>query len=183
VELVVYAEANPFILCREGAEASASYGRVSVCLESLPSEGRGHLQPRPRRRRFAGLPRGPIADPGGQNRIAAGNPVLAEEPLERLTIQVWPGELMDPRVILWYDGWRPRAAPTNPHGLRALAGAEIDYSGMRAIGECPRTDGSSTVLIVDADGVYWEQVYRTEPPYDEILFELPKSELHRFELD
>ncbi len=54
---------------------------------------------------------------------------------------------------------------------------------MSAIGECPRSDGSSTVLIVDADGAYWEQVYRTEPPYDEILFELPKSELHRFELD
>jgi len=65
VELVVYAEANQFILCGEGAEASGdeedevsnaeiaahiaarpgelvvftgSYGRVSICLESLPSE-------------------------------------------------------------------------------------------------------------------------------------------------
>jgi hypothetical protein len=65
VELVVYAEANQFILCGEGAEASgdeedkvsnaelaahiaarpgelvvftASYGRVSICLESLPAE-------------------------------------------------------------------------------------------------------------------------------------------------
>jgi len=54
---------------------------------------------------------------------------------------------------------------------------------MRAIGDSPHDDGSSTVLIVDADGVYWEQVYRQEPPYDEILFELPQSELHRFKLD
>ncbi len=50
----------------------------------------------------------------GWDEIAKGDPVLGEEPLERLTIQVWPGESMDPRVILWYDGWRPRAAPTNP---------------------------------------------------------------------
>jgi len=54
---------------------------------------------------------------------------------------------------------------------------------MRAIGECPHDDGSSTVLIVDADGVHWEQVYRQEPPCDEILFALPQAELHRFKLD
>jgi len=54
---------------------------------------------------------------------------------------------------------------------------------MRAIGECRRSDGSSTLLVVGADGVHWEQDYRSEPPYDEILFELPASELGRFELD
>jgi hypothetical protein len=36
---------------------------------------------------------------------------------------------------------------------------------------------------VDADGVYREQVYRAEPPYDEVLVELPVSEPHRFKLD
>jgi len=64
-----------------------------------------------------------------------------------------------------------------------LAGDEIEHRGMRAIGECRRSDGSSTLLVVGADGVHWEQDYRSEPPYDEILFELPASELGRFELD
>jgi hypothetical protein len=109
--------------------------------------------------------------------------VLAEEPRERLTIRVWPEKATGPRVLRWYEGWQPRDAPANPHGLRVLAGPQIDHTGMRAIGECPRSDGSSTVLIVDADGVYWEQDYRSEPPYDEILFELPAAELHRFKLD
>jgi hypothetical protein len=196
VELTVYAEANQFILFG-GAESSAdedgevsnaelaahvaarlstlvvftaSYGVVSVCFESSPSE--------------------PAVSPGmnhvriAWDNIASGDAVLAEEPLERLTVRVWPGKATAPRVLRWYEGWRPRPAPTNPHGLWVLAGPDIgDHSGMRAIGECPRSDGSSTVLIVDADGVYWQQDYRTEPPYDEILFELPESELHRFELD
>jgi hypothetical protein len=231
VELVVYAEANQFIVCGAGAESSddeedevsntelavhiaarlgalvvftASYGVVSVCLESLPSapaediSSHDHvvdasldcpegelliLEDGTEVRARLAVPRGMNRVRIGWDNIVKGDPVLAEEPLERLTIQVWPGESTAPRVLRWYEGWRPRAAPTNPHGLRALAGAEIDHSGMRAIGECPRSDGSSTVLIVDADGVYWEQDYRTEPPYDEILFELPKSELDRFELD
>jgi hypothetical protein len=62
-------------------------------------------------------------------------------------------------------------------------GRRSTTAGCARLGECPRNDGSSTVLIVDADGVYWEQIYRTEPPCDEIIFELPESELHRFELD
>jgi hypothetical protein len=183
---------------------TASYGSVSVSVESLAAEpaedqsGHDHVV-----EVSLDCPegelliledgtevRGRVTVPAGMNRmriawddVAKGNSVLAEEPLERLTVQVWPGEPTETRVLRWYDGWRPQAAPANPHGLRALAGPEIDYAGMRAIGECPMSDGSSTVLIVDAAGVYWEQIYRTEPPYDEILFELPESELHRFELD
>jgi hypothetical protein len=95
--------------------------------------------------------------------VAKGDGVLAEEPLERVTIQTWTGRPTDPSVRKWYDGWRPRAAPPSPYGLRVLAGEEIDHPGMRAIGECPRSDGSSTVLVIDADGVYWEQDYRGEP--------------------
>jgi hypothetical protein len=86
-------------------------------------------------------------------------------------------------VLRWYEDWRPRSAPSSPYGLRVIAGPEIDYEGMRAIGDCPHDDGSSTVLIVDADGVHWEQVHRQATPYDAILFELPRSELHRFKLD
>ena len=231
MEVVIYAEASQFILAGAGADTpdaeddelsnaelaahvaarpgtlvvfTASYGFVSVSVESIPSEpaaaagGHEHVVD-------ASLDcpdgelliledgtevRARLAVPSGMNRvrigwdnIAEGDPVLAEEPSEQLTIYVWPGEPTPPRVLRWYDDWRPRAAPTSPHGLRVLAGPEIDYSGMRAIGECPRSDGSSTVLIVDAEGVYWEQDYRTEPPYDAILVELPSSELGRFELD
>ncbi|MEN3336574.1 MAG: hypothetical protein V7647_250 [Acidobacteriota bacterium] len=231
MELTVYAEANQFILFG-GAESSAdedgevsnaelaahvaarlstlvvftaSYGVVSVCFESSPSEpaeeisGHDHVV-----EASLDCPEGELliledgtevrarlaVSPGmnhvriAWDNIASGDAVLAEEPLERLTVRVWPGKATAPRVLRWYEGWRPRPAPTNPHGLWVLAGPDIgDHSGMRAIGECPRSDGSSTVLIVDADGVYWQQDYRTEPPYDEILFELPESELHRFELD
>ena len=197
-ELAAHVAARPGTL----VVFTASYGFVSVSMESVASEpvadAHEHLVD-------ASLDcpggelliledgtevRARLAVPSGMNRvrigwdnITEGDPVLAEEPRERLTIYVWPGEPTPPRVLRWYEDWRPRAAPTSPHGLRVLAGPEIDYTGMRAIGECPRTDGSSTVLIVDADGVYWEQDYRTEPPYDAILFELPSSELSRFELD
>jgi hypothetical protein len=183
---------------------TASYGRVTVCLHSLlskPAEelaGHDHvvdasldcpegqllvLEDGTEERARLDVPTGMNRVRISWDNIAAGDPDLAEEPLERLTIQAWPGEYAAPQVLRWYDRWRPRPAPANPHGLRVLAGGEIDHSGMRAIGECPASDGSSTVLIVDADGVYWEQAYRTEPPYDEILFELPTSELHRFALE
>jgi len=129
VELVVYAEANQFILCGEGAEASgneedevsnaevaahiaarpgelvvftASYGRVSICLESLPSEPAEDIDSHDHVVDASlDCPEGQLliledgtevrarlAVPTGMNRvrigwddIAKGDPVLAEEPL------------------------------------------------------------------------------------------------------
>jgi hypothetical protein len=230
VEVVVYAEANQFVLYGGGADSdgieaepstadlaehvatrggsltifTASYGAVSVNVEPLASEPRvdvsdfDHVVDASVDCPDGDLliledgteERARVAVTAGTNRVrvgwagvAEGDSVLADEPRERLTIQVWPGEAVPPRVLRWYDDWRPRSAPASPYGLRVIAGPEIDYEGMRAIGDCPQDDGSSTILIVDADGVLWEQLYRQEPPYDEILFELPQSELHRFVLD
>jgi hypothetical protein len=230
VEVVVYAEANQFVVYGAGAGSdgvedepsnaelaehfaaragsltvfTASYGVVSVKVEARPSEPPAEVS------EYDHVVEASVDCPGGElliledgteerarvsvntgtNRVrvawanvAEGDSVLADEPRERVTIQVWPGEAVPPRVLRWYEDWRPRSAPSSPYGLRVIAGPEIDYEGMRATGDCPHDDGSSTVLIVDADGAYWEQVYRQEPPYDEILFELPQSELHRFKLD
>jgi hypothetical protein len=230
VEIVVYAEANQFVIYGEGADSNgvedeasnaelaehiaarggsltvytASYGVVSVTVESLPSEPLAEVS------EYDHVVDASVDCPGGElliledgtgvrarvsvtsgtNRVrvkwanvAEGDSVLADEPRERLAIQLWPGEAIPPRVLRWYEDWRPRSAPSSRYGLRVVAGPENHYEGMRAIGDCPQDDGSSTTLIVDADGVYWEKVYRQEPPYDEILFELPQSELHRFVLD
>jgi hypothetical protein len=103
------------------------------------------------------------ARPSRLGDVAERDPVLADEPRERLTIRAWPGEALRPRVLRWYDDWRPPLAPSSPYGLRVIAGPQIDYAGMRAIGVCPHDEGASIVLIVDANGVHWEQVYRREP--------------------
>jgi hypothetical protein len=183
---------------------TASYGVVSVKVEARQSEPRSEvseydhvvdasvdcpagelliLEDGTEERARVSVPAGTNRVRVGWANVAEGNSVLADEPRERVTIQVWPGEAAPPRVLRWYEDWRPRPAPSSMYGLRVVAGPEINSEGMRAIGDCPHHDGSSTVLIVDAEGVYWEQVYRQEPPYDEILFELPQSELHRFKLD
>ena len=182
---------------------TASYGVVAVKVEARPSEPRAEVSEYDHVDASVDCPAGEllILEDGteecarvsvtastnrvrvGCANVAEGNSVLADEPHERVTIQVWPGEAAPPRVLRWYEDWRPPPAPSSPYRLRAISGPEINYEGMRAIGDCPHDDGSSTVPIVDAEGVYWEQVYRQEPPYDEILFELPQTELHRFKLD
>jgi hypothetical protein len=111
-----------------------------------------------------------------------------EQPSENVTIQLWPGPAIEPRVRKWHWEWEPKSPekrPKNRHGLRVLVGeAEIERTltgGRRVVGYQPQADGSRTALIEDGEGAYWERVYSEEPPYEPVLFELPPSELGRFD--
>jgi hypothetical protein len=110
-----------------------------------------------------------------------------EKPAESVRIQLWPGDAIDPQVRKWYWEWKPKPPerrPKNPYGLRVLVGeSEIErrLAGRRVVGYQPQADGSRTALIRDGYGKYWERVYSEEPPYEPIMFEIPSSEIDRFE--
>jgi hypothetical protein len=111
-----------------------------------------------------------------------------ENATETILIELWPEpERIEPRVLKWYWEWKPKPPekrPENPHGLRVLVGErEIERAlpFRRVVGSRPEPDGSSIGLIQDINGNFWEEALSHEPPYERILFELPASEIHRFE--
>jgi hypothetical protein len=114
-----------------------------------------------------------------------------ENATETIRIELWPEtERIEPRVLKWYWEWKPKPPekrPENPHGLRVLVGErEIDrvlarYPFTRVMGYDPQPDGTRNALIRDQDGNLWERVYSEEPPYEPVMFELPASEIRRFE--
>lgn len=114
-----------------------------------------------------------------------------DNPPETIRIDLWPAPRIEPRVVKWYWEWKPKPPekrPTSPHGLRVLVGEReirdvlAPYPFSQVIGHQPQPDGSHTALIRDQDGNFWEEIHSQEPPYEPIMFELPESEIRRFEL-
>lgn len=113
-----------------------------------------------------------------------------DEPVETVRIELWPAPAIEPRVLKWYWEWKPKPPekrPKSPYGLRVLVGdREIEralppYPFTRVAGHHPQADGTKSALILDPNGNFWERVYSEEPPYEPIMFEIPESEIHRFE--
>jgi hypothetical protein len=127
----------------------------------------------------------------GLDAAPEGNLDERENPPETIQIDLWPAPLIEPRVVKWYWEWKPKPPekrPKNPHGLQVLVGGrEIErvlapHPFTRVIGHQPQPDGSRKALIRDQDGNFWERVYSDEPPYEEIMVEVPESEIRRFDL-
>jgi hypothetical protein len=107
-----------------------------------------------------------------------------DDELETVLIQLWPGSVAGRRVLRWYPRWKlADERPANPHGLRVLVGRECDaLDGLRVVGEPKDAEEfDDRTLVRDAAGVHWLHFYSRVPPYSEVMFELPESELDSFE--
>jgi hypothetical protein len=108
----------------------------------------------------------------------------ADDELETLHLQLWPGRLDERRVVKWHPDWEPaEERPANPYGLRVLVGRECDgMKGLRVVGE-PKDAGEDDdhSLVLAADGTHWLHYYSRVPPYSEVLLELPESALAEYD--
>jgi hypothetical protein len=157
-------------------EASLDVAGSLVVIEETTEKGRLALPPGTYRARVSWL---------GLDRAREGESEQ-DDPAETARIELWLARPIETRVLKWYWEWKPsEERPENPHGLRVLRGGreiEAADTGMRVVGHRPEPDGSKTALIRDADGTYWERYYSEEPPYDEVMLEIPASEIGRFTL-
>lgn len=156
------------------APLSAHSGRVQVIEETTP---RGTLVVPPgsycARVSWSGVAEAENADE------------TAEDPVETILIQLWPGVLDERTVLKWFRDWKPSdERPTNPHGLRVLVGRERDsLSGTRIVGDPKDAEEfDDRALVRDGDGVYWLRFYSDRPPYSEVMLELPESALGDYTL-